>query len=293
MSNTTSKKRFGLFRRGRSESPEVVPSAALKRGTSERKTQSYRISVYEVRSESPTPTCSSTEEGDEQRVDTRESAMVRRRRSPSPKRRQASPLKERRQQQRSPSPIKRNHVSNSSKTESWNEFAVVQQRGPSVSPRRGILKRATFSMADKNVPQKPQAIASFDLELARATSLTDEMSTDPEDNAPSTNGYPLQDRDNSFVIQPKRTVSFSKEVMDPKPKPSGVASLCLGTRSVRRVVSFSRQFLWWKIQIRKIEPMLNLFYNSSPSASPSRGFFVSERIRRFVLRLDVFLSLFC
>ena len=239
----TKKNKFNLFRRGRSEMPEP------ERMSTQRKTQSYRISVYEVRSESPSTTCSSTDVSDAAQRDatlvtTRSKTPVRRR-SPSPRRgRSMSPLKH----LRSKSPSK------SVKTDLCvapedNVRPPVPQRTFSEalvdrpSPRRGILKRATYSMGrEKTVVPKPQPVASFDLELARATSLTDNMSADTPEEVPTVDmkknkTRTLGSRDASFVILPKRTVSFSKDVRDPKPPPSGVASLCLGTRSGRRVVS--------------------------------------------------------
>ena len=94
-------------------------------------------------------------------------------------------------------------------------------------------------MRNKSPPKsKPEPVASFDLEVARATSLTDNMSTESSKDRPvdvSGPNDPL-DENNSFVISPKRGVSFSKDTMGPKPKPTGVGSLCLATRSGKRVV---------------------------------------------------------
>lgn len=247
------KNKFNLFRRGRSEMPETVPEP--ERVTTQRKTQSYRISVYEVRSESPATTCSSTDSSDVAQRDatpaySRARSKTRRRRSPSPKGRRglaASPLKHIRS--KSPSKSIRTDVCvepDSVRPEPQRTFSQASgdRSADRPSPIRGILKRATYSLLpEKRAPavvKKPTPIASFDLEFARATSLTDNMSVDPDEvapqNAQKNESFALGTRNDSFVIHPKRTVSFSKDVRDPKPKPSGVASLCLGTRSGRRMV---------------------------------------------------------
>lgn len=222
------------------------PERASMAQRTQRKTQSYRISVYEVRSESPTTTCSSTDVSDAALRDATLASMRSkspgRRRSPSPRRRSPSPSG------RSISPLKHIRSKSPSKTSAKTDLAVVPDTLPSPpqrtfseasadrpSPRRGILKRATYSFRpEKLAPApKPEPIASFDINLARATSLGDNMSTD---SPPEATGK--TDADDSFVMLPKRTVSFSKDVRDPNPKPSGVASLCLGTGTGRRVVSF-------------------------------------------------------
>ena len=237
------KNKFSLFRRGRAEMPGCNIPPEPERVSSQRKTQSYRISVYEVRSESPTTTCSSTDVSDTARRDATVSSSSSRSKTPV-RRRSVSPMK----QKRSKGPSQGNV-----KTETRVEAAPPQRTFSEptaerrASPRRGILKRGSYSMVEtKSLATKPQPVASFDLELARATSLTDNMSSDsPEDAVAAAvmvrenknKNYPLGTRDDSFLIQPKRTVSFSKDVRDPKPQPSGVASLCLGTSSGRRVVS--------------------------------------------------------
>ena len=97
------KKRFGLFRRGNSEKAIVVTPPEPERVSPERKTRSYRISVYEVRNESPTPTCtSSTEEEDGREERGRFERFTGRRRSRSPSKRKTGVAS-----RRSKSPTKR------------------------------------------------------------------------------------------------------------------------------------------------------------------------------------------
>lgn len=213
-------------------SKNILPEP--ERVSSQRKTQSYRISVYEVRSESPTTTCSSTDVSDVARRDATVSSSSSR--SKTPVRRRSPNTTKARARRHPVNPIK------APLQRTLSEPFAVERRA---SPRRGILKRGTFSMAEtKSLSLKPLPVASFDLELARATSLTDNMSNDSPEDAVDTvvarkdknKMHPLGTRDDSFIIQPKRTVSFSKDVRDPQPKPSGVASLCLGTSSGRRVV---------------------------------------------------------
>uniref|UniRef100_A0A7S3L5G7 Uncharacterized protein n=1 Tax=Amphora coffeiformis TaxID=265554 RepID=A0A7S3L5G7_9STRA len=245
------KKRFGLFRRGNSEKAIVVTPPEPERVSPDRKTKSYRISVYEVRNDSPTPTCTSSTEEENLREERgrfqrwtgspskRQTGDVSRHRdrSPTKRRRSTSPPRGRKiDTSNSDSTTRRTPGRTFSDT-----LAVKQARSESLSPQRGILKRATFSMGNKSPPKpKPQAIASFDLEVARATSLTDNMSTESsKDRQVNVGGpaddYPL-DESNSFVISPKRGVSFSEDTMGPKPKPTGLASLCPGTRSGKRAL---------------------------------------------------------
>jgi len=255
------KKRFGLFRRGNSEKAVVVTPSESDRASPERKTKSYRISVYEVRNGSPTPTCnSSTEEDDGSGQMGRFERSTSHPRSLDPPKRRTAEIS----RHRSRSPMKRRRSttpSNGENIESLDIESSTTRRTPrrtisdtrvatqtgsnAISPQRGILKKATFSMGDKpSQTPKDQSIPSFDLEVARtATSLTDNMSTESSkdrqlDVGGTINDYPLDGRNNSFVISPKRGVSFSKDTMAPKPKPSGAASIFFGTPSGKRVVCF-------------------------------------------------------
>jgi hypothetical protein len=239
------KRRFTFFRRGQSDvapsspttasmSPPQSPARSFPADPPRRslftpvpvqkKTQSFRISVYEVRKDGDlTDTCSSSG-SDQENV----GATLRRRGLAEKKTARA----------KSPLPKSEPSPSSATRKAPQRTFSDPFLGASRESPPRGILKQGLITTASTRPAAGPTPVTSFDLEIARqSTSLTDAASATGDSKATSTPLKKLPEP--SFVT--KRTVSFSADVRDPNPRSPTMYSMCWGGKAGRRVVGLEAE----------------------------------------------------